>query len=104
MLGSKSSIRPFPVVFALVARLGGDEFAVMVHDPGDAQTAGAAVARRILDAFVLPVAVGAESVSVYLSIGIAAGSAAEASREELIRDADVAMYRLHQLPLVAWAE
>jgi diguanylate cyclase (GGDEF)-like protein len=77
----------------LVARLGGDEFAVMVEDPHDAEAAGVRVARRIMEAFVLPVGVGSESVAVYVSAGIATSHIGDFSAEELIRDADVAMYK-----------
>jgi len=85
----RACLRPEDVV----ARLGGDEFAVMVEDGHDAEAAAVKVARRIMEAFVLPVGVGAESVSVYLSVGIATGHSGAASAEELIRDADVAMYK-----------
>jgi diguanylate cyclase (GGDEF)-like protein len=77
----------------LIARLGGDEFAVMVEDSHDAETAAVTVAQRIMDAFVLPVDVGSESVSVYVSCGIATSHSGAASADELIRDADVAMYK-----------
>ncbi|MBV9606017.1 MAG: EAL domain-containing protein [Solirubrobacterales bacterium] len=77
----------------LVARLGGDEFAVMVEDAHDAEAAAVKVARRIMEAFVLPVGVGSESVAVYVSVGIAASHGGDFSAEELIRDADVAMYK-----------
>jgi diguanylate cyclase (GGDEF)-like protein len=78
----------------LVARRGGDEFAVMVRDSHDAEAAAVNVARRIMEAFVLPVGVGSESVAVYLSVGIAASrGGSDFTAEELIRDADVAMYR-----------
>ncbi|HYB26797.1 MAG TPA: EAL domain-containing protein [Solirubrobacteraceae bacterium] len=77
----------------LVARLGGDEFAVMVEDSDDAEAAGVRVARRIMEAFVLPVGVGSESVAVYVSVGIATSHIGDFSAEELIRDADVAMYK-----------
>ena len=77
----------------LVARLGGDEFAVMVEDPHDAEAAAVKVARRIMEAFVLPVGVGSESVAVYVSVGIATSHGGSSSAEELIRDADVAMYK-----------
>jgi diguanylate cyclase (GGDEF)-like protein len=77
----------------VVARLGGDEFAVMVEDGRDAEDAAATVARRIMDAFVMPLTVGSESVSVYVSVGIATSLAGETTAEELIRDADVAMYK-----------
>jgi diguanylate cyclase (GGDEF)-like protein len=74
------------------ARLGGDEFAVMVKEPGDTEAAAVAVARRIMEAFSDPVAVGTESVSVYVSTGIAISHGGDLSAEELIRNADVAMY------------
>ena len=77
----------------MVARLGGDEFAVMVEDGHDAEAAAVKVARRIMEAFVLPVGVGSESVSVYVSVGIATSHGGAGSAEELIRDADVAMYK-----------
>ena len=77
----------------LVARLGGDEFAVMVEDAHDAEAAGVKVARRIMEAFVLPVDVGSESVAVYVSVGIATSQGGDFSAEEMIRDADVAMYK-----------
>jgi diguanylate cyclase (GGDEF)-like protein len=77
----------------LIARLGGDEFAVMVEDFRDAEEAATVVSRRIMDAFGMPLAVGAESVSVYVSVGIATCRPGESSAEELIRDADVAMYK-----------
>jgi diguanylate cyclase (GGDEF)-like protein len=77
----------------LVARLGGDEFAVMVEDPDDAEAAAVKVARRIMEAFVLPVGVGSESVAVYVSVGISTNHGDSSSAEELIRDADVAMYK-----------
>jgi EAL domain-containing protein (putative c-di-GMP-specific phosphodiesterase class I) len=46
-----------------------------------------------MDAFVMPLSVGAESVSVYVSVGIATAQGHDKSAEELIRDADVAMYK-----------
>jgi diguanylate cyclase (GGDEF)-like protein len=85
----RSSLRPED----LVARLGGDEFAVMVEDPHDAEAAAVKVARRIMEAFVLPVGVGSESVAVYVSVGIATSHRGSSSAEELIRNADVAMYK-----------
>ncbi len=76
----------------VVARLGGDEFAVMVREPLETEDAAVAVARRIMDAFAQPVAVGTESVSVFVSTGIAISTTGDTSAEELIRNADVAMY------------
>jgi len=76
----------------VTARLGGDEFAVMVREPRDAEGAAVTVARRIMQAFMRPVSVGEESVSVYVSAGIAATHGRDVTAEELIRNADVAMY------------
>jgi diguanylate cyclase (GGDEF)-like protein len=76
----------------LVGRLGGDEFAVMVQD-GDAETAATGVARRIMDAFTHPVVVGPDSVAVHASVGIATNHRRTVAAEDLIRDADVAMYK-----------
>jgi predicted signal transduction protein with EAL and GGDEF domain len=76
----------------VTARLGGDEFAVMVREPRDAEGAAVTVARRIMQAFMEPVSVGEESVSVYVSAGIAATHGRDVTAEELIRNADVAMY------------
>jgi diguanylate cyclase (GGDEF)-like protein len=85
----RACLRPEDVV----ARLGGDEFAVMVEDSRDAEESATRVARRIMDAFVMPLSVGAESVSVYVSVGIAIAEVQDKTAEELIRDADVAMYK-----------
>jgi diguanylate cyclase (GGDEF)-like protein len=85
----RSCLRPEDVV----ARLGGDEFAVMVEDSRDAEESATRVARRIMEAFVMPLSVGSESVSVYVSVGIAIAKDHNKSAEELIRDADVAMYK-----------
>jgi diguanylate cyclase (GGDEF)-like protein len=75
-----------------VGRLGGDEFVVLVE--GASLAPGAeAVAQRILDVMKAPFFVGdGESpLNVSTSIGIAEGVRQEP--EELLRDADIAMYR-----------
>jgi diguanylate cyclase (GGDEF)-like protein len=75
----------------LVARLGGDEFAVLMSDgPNLANALG--VASRIVSNLRAPVRVGAQEVVVGASIGIAAAHARRQPAEELLRDADVAMY------------
>ncbi len=74
-----------------VGRLGGDEFVVLVE--GRSLTSGAdAVADRMLRAFhdPIPMAVGAP-LSVTASIGVATGD--QGTPEELLRDADIALYR-----------
>ena len=73
-----------------VARLGGDEFAVLLQDAvdGDAHI----VANRILSSLTRPVRVGARELSVGASIGIAVAHC-EDGAEELLRNADLAMYQ-----------
>lgn len=74
----------------LVARLSGDEFTVLLPN-ADAQQA-TEVADRILRAFNEPFALGAHEVYTTVSIGIALG-AKGSDAIDLIRHADIAMYR-----------
>ncbi len=76
-----------------VARLGGDEFAVMIPGVDDPLADGRTIARRILKAFELPVEAGTELVSVHLSVGLASSDQSSGDSDELIRNADVAMYQ-----------
>jgi len=72
-----------------VARLGGDEFAILLaHGSGDHATA---LARRILAALELPLNLRITTVGVAASIGIATGGLGD-SADELLRNADLAMY------------
>jgi len=73
-----------------VGRLGGDEFVVLVESPADVAEA---TAERLLDALNRPFDVhdvARPRVSMSASIGIVAGE--YASAEELLMDADVALY------------
>ncbi len=73
-----------------VARFGGDEFAVLLEVPTTPKVASA-VAKRVVDAFRAPFAVGTESVSLGASVGVAIADEPMSSAE-LIRRADEAMY------------
>jgi diguanylate cyclase (GGDEF)-like protein len=79
-----------------VGRLGGDEFVVLVE--GETLSAGPErVAERLLAVLRQPVeldAVGGRPHPCSASIGIALGP--RASADELLRDADLAMYRAKQ--------
>jgi diguanylate cyclase (GGDEF)-like protein len=75
-----------------VARFGGDEFALLLADGGS--EAGAKIATRITRALEAPFSLGDASVGVEASIGIAAAAVHEEPRfEELLRQADIAMYK-----------
>jgi diguanylate cyclase (GGDEF)-like protein/PAS domain S-box-containing protein len=72
-----------------VGRLGGDEFAVLVEDADSSDTQ--TVAGRILGAFADPFEVAGRQVRLSASIGVAFGANATGA-DELMRNADVAMY------------
>ncbi|HZI63473.1 MAG TPA: EAL domain-containing protein, partial [Thermoanaerobaculia bacterium] len=75
-----------------VARLGGDEFAVLAADlntPLDAIP----IAERIQDVLRAPFVAGAGHVFSSASIGIALSSPSYTGPGEMLRDADIAMYR-----------
>ena len=72
------------------ARQGGDEFAVLVEDVVDENDA-LAVAMRIADALRQPMPLGHVEIRIAASIGVALGGG-EATADELLRNADVAMY------------
>ena len=77
-----------------VARLGGDEFCVLLEDV-EAPLDAILVAERIAEEFADPFALKEQEVFVSASLGISLGSSSEACRdlpEELLRDADAAMY------------
>ena len=73
------------------ARLGGDEFAVIVENIAGPEAA-TVVAQRVLDAIETPLLVLGSEVRVEASIGIALG-ASGVTTAEVLRNADLAMYR-----------
>jgi len=75
-----------------VARLGGDEFAFLIEGLDDAASAGR-VADRVQRELAQPFEIGGQEVFTSASIGISLGGAAGQRPEDLLRDADTAMYR-----------
>jgi diguanylate cyclase (GGDEF)-like protein/PAS domain S-box-containing protein len=73
------------------ARLGGDEFAVLLEDAPDT-AAVVEVAERMLDALLAPVLIEGQEVYARASIGIAMRSDGSTTPEQLLRNADLAMY------------
>jgi diguanylate cyclase (GGDEF)-like protein len=74
----------------LTARLGGDEFAILLDDDPNLSNSER-VAARIAEILQKPFAIGEVQTHVSASVGIAAGSQGD-SAEDLLRQADVAMY------------
>jgi diguanylate cyclase (GGDEF)-like protein/PAS domain S-box-containing protein len=75
-----------------VARLGGDEFAILLDNDDDpAQTER--MATRVVQGFDRPFDVEGRRVSLTASVGIATSGADDRSPEELLHDAEIAMFR-----------
>ncbi|MEP6972507.1 MAG: EAL domain-containing protein [Actinomycetota bacterium] len=74
-----------------VARLGGDEFAILLED-GGGESRAKQVADRVLQTLSVPYEVREREIFVRASIGIAFSSADTDSTDDLIRNADAAMY------------
>jgi diguanylate cyclase (GGDEF)-like protein len=84
-----------------LARLGGDEFSVVVSEHGTPRAAEA-VARHIVEAMTVPFAVGGADHYLSASIGIAMHPADGLTPEELLRNADTAMYRAKEAGRNRW--
>jgi diguanylate cyclase (GGDEF)-like protein/PAS domain S-box-containing protein len=76
----------------LLARLGGDEFAILQENVSGAADAGH-LASRVLGVFAKPFRIGHRSVSVVASVGTTLCPRDSTQAEELLRNADLAMYR-----------
>ncbi|MFJ8463473.1 putative bifunctional diguanylate cyclase/phosphodiesterase [Streptomyces swartbergensis] len=76
----------------MVARLGGDEFVALTTGP-DTQREVDELATRIMNALLAPISVDGRELTVRGSIGIVEGPAGERSPAEVLRSADITMYR-----------
>jgi diguanylate cyclase (GGDEF)-like protein/PAS domain S-box-containing protein len=76
----------------LAARLGGDEFILLIEGIGAAQDA-ARVAGRLLRSLARPYTLKGHEVHTTASIGITTTHVGYSSADQIIRDADTAMYR-----------
>jgi diguanylate cyclase (GGDEF)-like protein/PAS domain S-box-containing protein len=75
----------------VLARLGGDEFAILLNGLADDQQANA-IAFRIQEALRAPFLIGGREVFTSASIGIAFGLGHYGNPDDIMRDADTAMY------------
>jgi diguanylate cyclase (GGDEF)-like protein len=76
-----------------VARLGGDEFAVaVIPDASSPASTAVALAERILRALRRPIEIDGHVIRTQASIGVASSPIGQGRGDELIRDADTAMY------------
>ena len=75
-----------------LSRFGGDEFVLLLPDVGGPHEA-VRVAERVTEELRRPLVLEGRDIFVSVSIGIALGDARRKSPEDLLRDADTAMYR-----------
>jgi diguanylate cyclase (GGDEF)-like protein/PAS domain S-box-containing protein len=87
----EASVRPGDTA----ARLGGDEFTVLVDDVKDAADAQQ-IAERIQQQLRAPMTVGGQEVVAAASMGVALSELGYERPEDILRDADIAMYRAKQ--------
>jgi PAS domain S-box-containing protein len=78
-----------------LARPGGDEFAVLAEElrnPSDAVRVAERIQKKLAPHFV----VNGQEIVITVSIGIAVGSSSTTDAQNLLRDAEIAMYRAKQ--------
>jgi len=80
----------------LMARLGGDEFVALYTDPPGA-AAVTDLADRLLDALSTPVRLDGRDLPVHGSIGIVHGPVGSRGAADVLRSADITMYRAKEL-------
>ncbi|ANP50971.1 diguanylate cyclase (GGDEF)-like protein/PAS domain S-box-containing protein [Streptomyces griseochromogenes] len=76
----------------MVARLGGDEFVALTTGPGTERKVDE-LAERIMNALITPVSIDGRDLLVRGSLGIVEGPAGERTAAEVLRSADITMYR-----------
>jgi diguanylate cyclase (GGDEF)-like protein len=85
----------------VVARFGGDEFLILINDlQSDADAT--VVAQRLLDALAPAYSIFGSELRSTASVGIVTSDQSQATAEDVLRNADVAMYRakLGNIPFV----
>ncbi|WP_439815307.1 bifunctional diguanylate cyclase/phosphodiesterase [Zavarzinia sp. CC-PAN008] len=85
----------------VVARLGGDEFAILLTT-GEQPSAAIALAHRLVEQIALPFQINGQLVNIGTSVGIAIGPADGSDATELLKNADLALYRAKSDGRGAW--
>jgi diguanylate cyclase (GGDEF)-like protein/PAS domain S-box-containing protein len=77
----------------VLARIGGDEFAIIQAGEADPREGAAALAERVIDVIRRPYEIEGNTVNIGTSIGIALAPGDGTDPHELIKKADLALYR-----------
>ena len=85
----------------LVARLGGDEFAIILRG-AQSHSDGEALAQRVVEALHQPFQIHGKRVEVGGTVGIALAPQDGATAEEILRNADLALYRAKEERRGTW--
>lgn len=85
----------------VLARLGGDEFTIIAEDIHEVSDS-IRIAERIRCALSEPFLLGEQQVYITASIGITLSSSGYDAVEDVMRDADIAMYRAKSLGRARW--
>jgi len=75
----------------IAARLGGDEFAVLLIGIDDSSMA-VRISERVIEALLEPFSIAGEEVLTHASIGVATAVSAACDGQELLQNADLALY------------
>jgi diguanylate cyclase (GGDEF)-like protein/PAS domain S-box-containing protein len=75
-----------------IARIGGDEFIILLEDINNVSDV-TQVAERLLEEMTVPFNLLGQKVIITTSIGVVLGSLSYDKPEDILRDADIAMYR-----------
>jgi diguanylate cyclase (GGDEF)-like protein len=75
-----------------VARMGGDEFVVLLPDLRDAKVA-LQVAATLVETLAVPIAIDGRETPISVSIGVCALQAGAVNADELLKNADAALYQ-----------
>jgi diguanylate cyclase (GGDEF)-like protein/PAS domain S-box-containing protein len=90
--GLAARLRTFVRPGDTVARIGGDEFAVLLGNVGEV-AAAVHVAERLIETLATPFEVEGHRIQITGSVGIALSRTGYRRPDDLLRDADIAMYR-----------
>jgi len=94
----KHNVRNIDIVArnSVIARFGGDEFAILLDDIDEGQFA-IATANRLKEILSNPYTIVGKQIFITVSIGVAVSTIGYDKSEDILRDADMAMYQAKEL-------